>query len=86
MMPLFLFEAPPITDLQRDLALRLAAQRFPEISLERRYAEHDGGGRDVWVCRAPSEDQLTRWAVAAELSLGEVRRVDTLDQQPRRET
>ena len=79
MMPLFLFEAPPITDRQRDLALQLAARRFPEISLEHRYSEHDGSGRDVWVCRATSADQLTRWAVAADLALGEVRRVDPVE-------
>ena len=47
--------------------------------LEHHYAEHDGGGRDVWVCRAPNEDQLTRWAAAADLTLGEVRRVDPLE-------
>jgi hypothetical protein len=78
-MPLFLVEAPPISDLERDVAVRLAAQRFPEIVLEQHYAEHDGGGRDVWVCRAPNEDQLTRWAAAAALTLGEVRRVDPLE-------
>jgi hypothetical protein len=33
----------------------------------------------VWVCRAPNEDQLTRWAAAAALTLGEVRRVDPLE-------
>lgn len=79
MMPLFLFESPPISDLQRDHALSLAARRFPEIALEHRYAEHDGGGLDVWVCRAPNEDELTRWALAAELTVGDLRRVDPLE-------
>ena len=79
MMPLFLFDSPPISDLQRDHALRLAARRFPEIAVEHRFGEQDGGGLDLWVCRASNEDQLTRWAVAAELTLGEVRRVYPLE-------
>ena len=78
MMPLFLFEVPPISARERDRAVRLAAQRFPEIVLEHHYAEHDGGGRDVWVCRAPNEDQLARWAAAGDLTLGRVRHVDTV--------
>ena len=67
-MPLFLFDSPRISDLQRDHALRLAARRFPEIAVEHRFGEQDGGGLDLWVCRASNEDQLTRWAVAAAAS------------------
>jgi hypothetical protein len=78
-MPHYLFEAPPITDAQRDQAIRLGARRFPELALEHRYTQHDGAGQDLWVCRAPSQDRICLWAAAVGLPVRGLRRVETLD-------
>jgi hypothetical protein len=75
-MPLFLFEAPPMNDARRDAVRRLAARRFPEISLEQGYAHHDGEGQDVWVCRAPSRERVSRWTAAAGLTVRSIRHVE----------
>lgn len=76
-MPRFLVEttaAPPAGD---GAAARLSAARFPELEIEHRYAARDAaGGRWVWVCRAPSEGHVTRWATALGLPVGSVRRID----------
>ena len=78
-MPLYLFEAPPVSDAQRDEACRLVARRFPEVALERSYGEHDGDGQDLWLCRAPSQDCVSRWAAAAGLLVRQIRHVQPLD-------
>ena len=80
-MAVFLMDAAPITDAERDAALRLAARRFPELALEQRFGEHDGSGDDLWVCRAPDPDRLARWAAAAGLEVGDIRHVESLDLQ-----
>jgi hypothetical protein len=77
-MPRYLLETRPTTASDRDRALRLAALRFPEVAVEHAYAaraQHDS--RDVWVCRAPSQAHLQRWADAACLALGAVRLIET---------
>jgi hypothetical protein len=57
-------------------AERLAAHRFPEVAVERRYVTEDGTtARAVWVCRAPSEAHLGRWAESAELNVTSVGRI-----------
>jgi hypothetical protein len=78
-MPVFLLEAAPISGDHHDRALRLAATRYPELAVEQRFGEHDGDGRDLWVCRAPGPDRLARWADAAGLDVGEIRHVHPLD-------
>ena len=75
-MPRYLFETDVDARSQLDAAGRLAAQRFPEITIEHRYTTHDDtGARVLWVCRAPTEVHLGRWAAAAHLALTCIRRV-----------
>jgi hypothetical protein len=81
-MPLYLLEAPPISDAQRDEALRLIAWRYPEVALEGGYGHHDGDGQDVWLCRAPSPDCVSRWAAAAGLVVHDIRHVEPLELPP----
>jgi hypothetical protein len=78
-MPLFLFETLPITEAQRDEAVRLAAWRFPEVSFEQGYVHHDGGGQHLWLCRAPNEDCVSRWVAAAGLDARGLCHVQTVD-------
>jgi hypothetical protein len=76
MMPRYLFETDASVRTGRDQVDTLA-HRFPELELEHSYLVHDGGGsREVWVCRAPSEAHLRRWAIAADLMLRHVQRID----------
>lgn len=76
-MPRYMFETPLTDDDAGDRAARLAAQRFPEVALEHRYAVHDDGShREVWVCRAPSVAHVRRWAGAAGVTLWVLRHVD----------
>ncbi|MPY93055.1 MAG: hypothetical protein GEV08_08315 [Acidimicrobiia bacterium] len=75
-MPQFLFETGPTGGPHLDDAGGLAARRFPEVVVEHRYAVHDDGRRDVWVCRAPSKAHIERWAAAARLELRSLHQVD----------
>jgi hypothetical protein len=54
-----------------ELAVELVGRRFPEVSVERRFEADDGTGcpRELWLCTAPSEAHIRRWAAAADLSL-----------------
>lgn len=61
---------------ERETASRLAATRFPEITVDLRFAAHDDDGLDVWVCRAPSESHLRRWAADAALTVDLLQPVD----------
>jgi hypothetical protein len=85
-MPLYLFEAPTMTDGQRREALRLCALRFPEVALEQGFAHHDGDGHDVWLCRAPNRDRLSRWAAALGLRVQAIRHVDPVRLRPETRT
>jgi hypothetical protein len=68
-MPRFLLELEITGRDQRNVAARLLAERFPEISVEQRYSTHsERGERELWVCRAPSETHLRRWTEAADLA------------------
>jgi hypothetical protein len=76
-MPRYLVEtdAPAATEL--DAAVHLAGHRFPEIDVQRTYITHDTSGPQAWwVCRAPSESHLGRWAAAAGLRIASRWRVD----------
>lgn len=76
-MPRYLFDLATSDRETRERATRLATQRFPELEIEHSYVLHDEhGNREVWVCRAPSEAHLHRWATAADITLGTVQRVD----------
>jgi hypothetical protein len=58
-------------------------QRFPEVAVERRYSPHaDGANREVWVCRAPSEAHVKRWADATCIAPVGLRHVDALVASP----
>jgi hypothetical protein len=75
-MPRYLMETGVVTTPVLDEAERLVAHRFPEIAVERRYVTDDGiTARAVWVCRAPSEAHLGRWAASAELSITSMCRI-----------
>ena len=77
-MPRYLIETTATSAADRDRVYRLAADRFPEVALEHRYAVGDErGGRDVWVCRATSETHVKRWAQAARLGLETLRKIET---------
>jgi hypothetical protein len=76
-MPRYLFETQTAAR-QLDAAVELAALRFPEITVEQRYLEHDGSnGRAILVCRAPSDAHLRRWAVSTQLPLTSLRHIDS---------
>jgi hypothetical protein len=46
------------------------------------FAAHDDDGLDVWVCRAPSEHHVRRWAADAELVVDLLQPVDSDGHQP----
>jgi hypothetical protein len=76
-MPRFLFETAPISRGRFESLTRFGDQRFPEVAVERCYAPHaEGPNREVWVCRAPSEAHLRRWAEATCLAPLGLRHVD----------
>lgn len=76
-MPRYLLEAKVVTASGSAAAIELAARRFPEVAVEHCYVAHDAAGaRTTWVCRAPSEAHLQRWAATGGLPLVAVRRVD----------
>jgi hypothetical protein len=61
-----------------DAAVDLAAQRFPEIEVERCDTTGDGDdARVLWTCRAPSETHLHRWAAGARFAVASLRRLST---------
>lgn len=78
-MPLFLIETIGTAHPDHDRTLRLSARRFPEVSLDHRYATRDDGGCDVWVCRAPSSAHLLRWSAALGIRLARLREVDPVE-------
>ena len=77
-MPRFLLETDAVATPQIDAAVRLAAERFPEIAVED-LATDDNGTTSLWVCRAPSKTHVDRWASAAHLAAAiSVKSVDAL--------
>jgi hypothetical protein len=76
-VPRYLLEARTISRARRDAAAGLAATRFPEVVVDLRYAAHEQEGVDVWVCRAPSELHVRRWARTAGLDVHLLQPVDT---------
>ena len=75
-MPRYLVQTDEVTGSGLNGAERLAARRFPEISIEHRYVSDDGTtAREVWICRAPSEAHLGRWAESAHLSITSMCRI-----------
>jgi hypothetical protein len=78
-MPRYLLETDVTAPTDFDAAVDMATQRFPEVAVEHCYAEHHRiGARTWWVCQAPSETHVDRWAAAAHLSPLSLRHVDTL--------
>lgn len=75
-MPRYVLGCQAVTRSERETASHLAATRFPEIMVDLRFAAHDDDGLDVWVCRAPSENHLRRWAADAELVVDLLQPVD----------
>jgi hypothetical protein len=66
-MPRYLLETDVLATPQIDAAVRLAAQRFPEIAVEDLTTDRHGT-RTLLVCRAPSKTHVDRWAKAAHLA------------------
>ncbi len=81
-MPLYLFEVGVTNEEAWERAAAVAAARFPEVVLERRYAAHRAEDRDTWVCRAPGQGHLERWSAAAGVQLGDLRHVAAMDARP----
>jgi hypothetical protein len=75
-MPRYLLGARTTTRAERESVASLTDTRYPEVRVDLRYAAHDDDGLDVWVCRAPSETHVRRWAAAADLELRLVQLVD----------
>ena len=73
-MPRYLFEADA-DDAGSERAMGLTTTRHPEVAVEQQWADHDGCGRDVFVCRAPSPDHIKRWAADARLTIHGLRGV-----------
>jgi len=75
-MPRYLLETSATTGPDRDRASAAAAHRFPEVAIEHRFtAQDDSSSRDIWVCRAPSEAHVRRWAHACHLGLAALQSV-----------
>ena len=75
-MPRYLVETSVVGGSHLDHAEGLLAHRFPEISVERRFlTDDDTTTRAIWVCRAPSDAHVVRWAASAELSITSMRRI-----------
>jgi hypothetical protein len=74
-MPRYLVETHPFAgDVSR--LLTLVGVRFPEIALERRYALGGDLERDAWVCRAATDHQIRRFAIAAGIAVRAVSRIE----------
>ena len=77
-----MLETASISAAEREQATATASLRFPEIAVEQRFsARDDNGGRDIWVCRAPSAAHLRRWAEACRFALAVLQPIDT-DRSP----
>lgn len=75
-MPRYVLGCRAVTRSKREIASHLAATRFPEITVDLRFAAHDDDGLDMWVCRAPSENHIRRWAADAALGVDLLQSVD----------
>ena len=76
-MPRYLLQTSTIPSSGSGAATQLAARLFPEIALEHCYVAHDESRASAtWVCRAPSEAHLYRWAEASGLGQVSVQGVD----------
>ena len=79
-MPRYMLETVMVHSADLDAAVDLASQRFPEIDVERCDTTGDGvDARVLWMCRAPSETHLHRWAAAAGVAVTSVRRLAPID-------
>ena len=67
-MPHYLIETAAAGDAHVSSAIELTARRFPEVTVECRYVPHHADGSQIWVCRAPSEAHVVRWADRARLA------------------
>ncbi len=57
----------------------LVAGRFPELAVEHFYelrGTGDVNGRQLWVCRAPSEAHVRAWAGASGVAVDAVSLID----------
>jgi hypothetical protein len=70
-MPRYDIELDVVNAVWLDVALRLAAARFPELALEP--AGLGGEPTTHWTCRAPSAAHIRRWANAAGVRVRSVR-------------
>lgn len=82
-MPRYVLGCRAVAGSEREAASDLAATRFPEVTVDQSFAAHDDDGLDVWVCRAPSENHLRRWAASAGLAVDLLQPVDADGQRLR---
>jgi hypothetical protein len=72
-MPRYVFATAPTSQAAADWAMRLVSRRFPELEIEHRTTmEGEAAAHDTWVCHAPNESHVLRWAIAAGLELFDV--------------
>ena len=75
-MPRYLLETLDGDGAHLDAAVDLTSVRFPEIDVQRCDTTGDGpNARVLWMCRAPSETHVHRWAAAAHFAVTSVRRL-----------
>jgi hypothetical protein len=78
-MPSYVLGAGATTRAQRDALAELTVTRHPEVLVDVRYAAHDDNGLDFWICRAPSDTHIRRWASAGHLDVQLLHPVDLDD-------
>jgi hypothetical protein len=77
-MPRYMFRVTGSSAVDVEAALSVAASRFPEIGVEHRFLGRGEHRSEVWVCTAPSETHVVRWATAVSLAPEDIDQVDDL--------
>jgi hypothetical protein len=76
-MPRYLLQTGAVAPSGSAAAVQLATRLFPEIAVEHCYVAHDEvNAQTTWVCRAPSDAHLRRWANASGFGRISLQRID----------
>jgi hypothetical protein len=78
-IPRYLIERHGSAGAEVASAVQLAVVRFPEVAVEHRYVLRPtgrNGARELWVCRAPGDTHVRRWAAAARLAVDAISLID----------
>jgi len=82
-MPRYTFVTAELATLDRERVVELASTRFPEVALRPVDADIREPNRMMWVCEAPNESHLLRWAKAAAVELIGIRDISHAGRQQR---